>query len=52
MKEFLQPIREKRKYYEEHLDEVKDIVHSGTAEAKKKAEATIKDVKRAMKLDN
>ena len=51
MKEFLKPIREKRKYYEEHEEEVKKILEDGTKEAKKKAEITIKEVKEAMKLD-
>ena len=51
MKEFLKPIREKRKYYEEHEDEVKQILEGGTKEAKRRAEVTIKEVKEAMKLD-
>ena len=51
MKEFLKPIREKRKYYEEHEDEVKEILEQGTKIAKAKAEITIKEVKEAMKLD-
>ena len=51
MKEFLDPIREKRKYYEEHEDEVKQILENGTKDAKEKAEQTIKDVKHAMKID-
>ena len=51
MKEFLKPIREKRKYYEEHEDEVKQILEDGTKAAKEKAEVTIKQVKEAMKLD-
>ena len=51
MNEFLKPIREKRKYYEEHPEEVNRILQEGTAKAKAKAEETIKNVKKAMKID-
>ena len=51
MNEFLQPIREKRKYYDEHPEEVDKILQEGTAKAKQKAEETIKNVKKAMRID-
>ena len=51
MNEFLQPIREKRKYYDEHPEEVDKILNEGTAKAKAKAEETIKNVKKAMRID-
>ena len=51
MNEFLKPIREKRKYYEEHPEEVNRILQEGTARAKAKAEETIKNVKKAMRID-
>ena len=51
MNEFLQPIREKRKYYDEHPEEVDKILQDGTAKAKAKAEETIKNVKKAMRID-
>ena len=51
MNEFLNPIREKRKYYEEHIDEVDRILKEGTRKAKVKAEETIKEVKKAMMID-
>ena len=51
MTNFLSPIREKRKYYEEHQDEVEKILEDGTKEARKKAEEQIKKVKKAMKID-
>ena len=51
MKNFLEPIREKRKFYEENPDEVNRILKEGTKDAKLKAEETIKNVKKAMKLD-
>ena len=45
------PIQEKRKYYEEHPEEVKEILNSGTKKAKEKAEEQMKKVKQAMKID-
>lgn len=51
MKNFLEPIREKRKFYEENPDEVKKILEEGTNDAKAKAKETMKNVKKAMKLD-
>lgn len=51
MNEFLKPVREKRKYYETHPEEVKEILKNGTKIAKEKAESTIKNVKSAMKID-
>lgn len=51
MNEFLKPIQEKRKYYEEHPEEVKEILNSGTKKAKEKAEEQMKKVKQAMKID-
>ena len=51
MNKFLEPIRQKRKYYEEHPEEVEKILKDGTNKAKEKAEITIKLVKSAMKID-
>lgn len=51
MNKFLNPIREKRKYYEEHPEIVKEILDNGTKKAKQKAEEQIKKVKHAMKID-
>lgn len=48
--EFLQPILEKRFYYENHLDEVKSILSDGEAKAKIIAKETMKQVHEAMKL--
>ena len=47
----LEPIRNKRKYYEENPKEVKDILMSGTENARKVAKETMCKVKKAMKLD-
>ena len=49
--ETLRPIREKRKYYEEHPEEVDKILVEGTVKAREKAKNTMKKVKKAMKLD-
>ena len=51
MKEFLSPIREKRKYYEENPEEVRRILDDGTKAAKEKAENKMKEIKKAMKID-
>ena len=51
MKEFLQPIKERRKYYDDNPEEVDRILKEGTKAAKKKAEDTMKKVRKAMKID-
>lgn len=51
MKEFLQPIKDRRKYYDENPEEVDRILKEGTEAAKKKAEETMKKVRKAMKID-
>ena len=48
---YLEPIREKRKYYEEHMDLVDEILINGTKRARSKAKGTMKKVKEAMKID-
>ena len=49
--EELKPIREKRKYYEEHPEEVDKILIEGTEKARKTAKQTMEKIKQAMKLD-
>lgn len=49
--EYLKPIREKRKYYEEHPEIVDEILKKGTEKARKKAMETIKKVKQSMKIN-
>ena len=49
--EYLRPIREKRKYYEENIELVDEILKEGTERARKTAKETMKKVKSAMKLD-
>ena len=50
MNSFLKPIQEKRKYYEEHPEEVDKILEKGTKEALEKATETMKKVKEAIKI--
>lgn len=47
---FLEPIIEKRRYYESRIDEVKDILHSGEQQGRKVAEKTMSEVHDKMKL--
>ena len=45
------PIREKRKYYEDHIDEVDEILLKGTIKAQKEAKRFMKNIRKAMMLD-
>ena len=47
----LEPMREKRKYYEQHPEIVDEILINGTEKARETAKETMKKVKKAMKLD-
>ena len=49
--DYLKPIKEKRKYYEENPKIVDEILLDGTKRAQKVAKETMKKVKKAMKLD-
>ena len=51
MNEFLAPIRERKRYYQEHPEEIEKVLKDGTKVAKKRAEETMKDVKKAMQID-
>ena len=51
MKNFLCPIQERRKYYEENPEEVKKILEEGTKAAREKAINKMAEVKKAMKID-
>jgi tryptophanyl-tRNA synthetase len=48
---YLEPIREKRKYYEERPELVREIVESGTKKARVKASEILKKVKEGMRID-
>ncbi len=47
----LQPIQEKRRYYEQRPELVKEILMEGTKNARKITKQTMEKVKKAMKLD-
>ena len=49
--DFLEPMREKRKYYEERPELVDELLIKGTEKARKTAKEVMKEVKREMKLD-
>ena len=51
MNEFLKPIQEKRKVYEENPELVKEILHNGTTKAQEKAKETMIKVRQSMKID-
>ena len=51
MIEFLKPIKERRKYYEENPEKIDYILNEGTKKAKFKASQTMKKVKEAIKID-
>ena len=51
MIEFLKTMQERRKYYEEHPEEVEKILKDGTKKARDKAIETMKQVKASMKID-
>ena len=51
MEEFLNPIREKRKYYKENPEIVDNVLKEGTNKAKKQAEETMNKVKNSIKIN-
>lgn len=44
------PIREKRRYYENHLDEVEKIIQDGSHKARIEAQAVLKEVRKLIKM--
>jgi len=51
LQEELEPLRERRAYYEQHIPEVYDILRRGSVIARQAAAATLDEVRRAMKID-
>lgn len=49
--EYLRPIREKRRYYEENPEIVSKVLKDGLEKARLKAKGTMNKVKKAMKID-
>jgi tryptophanyl-tRNA synthetase len=50
LNELMDPIRERRTYYDEHVSEVEDILHAGTKRAIEVGSETLAQVKEAMKV--
>lgn len=50
LQDFLRPIREKREYYEKNIELVYNILKEGTNKARKNAQETLKEVKKAMQI--
>lgn len=51
LNETLDPIRERRRYYEERIEEVYRVLEEGSAHARKAAAATLRDVRNAMRIN-
>ena len=51
LEEELQSIRERRKYYENHIDEVYKIIQEGTKKANEDANKTLQEVKNAIGIN-
>ena len=51
LEELLEPIRERHKHYEQHIEEVYDILRRGSDEARKAAAETLNDVRNAMRIN-
>ena len=49
--DYLEPIRKKRKYYENNIKLVEEILMEGTKKAKETASQTLKRVKEARKIN-
>ena len=47
----LGPIRERRRYWEQRLPEVYEILREGSRTAREKASQTLQDVRHAMRID-
>jgi tryptophanyl-tRNA synthetase len=51
LEELLEPIRERRKHYEQHIEEVYEVLRRGSEEARATASETLADVRRAMRIN-
>lgn len=50
LNDILEPVQTKRAYYEEHLDEVKEIVQTGSDKANQIGNETVRHIKEAMNI--
>ncbi len=51
LNETLDPIRERRRYYESRIGDIYAMLEAGSKRAREEAAATLRDVRRAMKID-
>ncbi len=51
MQELLEPIRERRRYWEQHIPDVYDILRSGTEVARATGRQTMQEVRAAMRIN-
>lgn len=51
LEDILEPIREKRKYYEDNIELVEDIIKKGTKKANEDCDKVVKRVEEAMKIN-
>ena len=51
MEEFLAPIRERRKMYEQDIPKVYEILRKGSETARAEAAKTLAEVRKAMQID-
>ena len=51
LEELLTPIRERRKHYEQNIEEVYEILRRGSERAREEAASTLADVRRAMRIN-
>ena len=51
LNEILGPIRERRRYYEQNIEEVYAMLRAGSEKARAEAARTLADVRRAMRID-
>ena len=47
---FLEPIRDKRAYYEDHPEQVEEIMVAGSEKASQTARQTMQEVREAVKI--
>ena len=50
LNELLDPFRERRAYYVEHKEQVRELIHNGSAKANAIGNETVKQVKQAMSI--
>ena len=51
LNETLAPIRERRRYFEQRIEEVYAVLRTGSEQARREAAQTLNDVRRAMRID-